>query len=588
MRPRPIKDEYHRQSTLVVEHNVPVSMRDGTTLYANIYRPAGGGRYPVLLRRIPYGKHKPRYRSMYLDPIRVVNRGYIMVIQDVRGRHVSEGEFYPYRHEPHDGYDTVEWCAAQPWCDGNVGMCGISYHGATQWLAAIEQPPTLKAIAPGVTADTYYDSWTYLGGVFQLFWISGWVAAFVLDDLGCRFERAPQATEALRELIRNPYAISNQLPLKSMSAFRGLAEYYYDWLDHPVYDDYWKALSPREGFHKVTVPALNIGGWFDGFVRGTIRCYEGVRARGATEIARKHQHLIVGPWLHGPMPPAYAGQGYFGEAASAEAIDLQGMQLAWFDHWLKGEDNGVATDPHIYIFVMGENRWRSEDAWPPPSAQPRTYFLHSQGKANTFQGDGQLSLDPPRASEPADHFLYNPLNPVPTLGGAHLSGIPGVFETGVQEQRPVEARADVLVYTSAPLEQDTEVTGHVELELWAVTSAVDTDWTAALVDVHPDGSAYNVCDGILRARYRESLEHPSLVKPGEVYKYHLDMGPTSMLFRKGHCIRLTVSSSNFPAYARDLNTGGCHSEEVEPCPALQTVLHDANHPSCLVLPIVAR
>lgn len=588
MQPQPIKNEYHRCSTLSVEHNVPVPMRDGVILYADVYRPGGSGRYPVLLQRIPYGKHKPRYRCMYLDPIRAVNRGYVVVIQDVRGRHVSEGEFYPYRHEPQDGYDTVEWCAAQSWCDGNVGMFGISYHGATQWLAAVEQPPALQAIVPGVTSDTYYDSWTYLGGAFQLFWISGWAAGFVLDDLGRRADDTPSAIATLRQWRRDPLQMSNHLPLKTMPALRRLADYYYDWLDHPTYDTYWQELSPRERFHHVTVPALNIGGWFDGFIRGTLRCYEGVRARGATDAARGQQHLLVGPWLHGPLPPATAGQGYFGAAGAAEAIDLQGMHLTWFDHWLKGENNGVDTDAPVYIFVMGENVWRHESVWPPPGAQLQTYFLHSEGRANTLHGDGRLSLDPPRSGASPDRYLYNPLSPVPTLGGAHLSGLPGVFATGVQEQRPVEARADVLVYTSAPLERDTEVTGHVQLTLWAVTSVSDTDWTAMLVDVHPDGNAYNVCDGILRASYRESLEHTLLVQPGEAYAYPIDLGPTSMVFRQGHRIRLTVSSSNFPAYARNLNTGGSHSEEVEPCVALQTVLHDPEHPSRLVLPVVPR
>lgn len=584
----PAPAEYRRQTSLTIEQNIPVPMRDGTILYADVYRPSGRGRYPVLLQRLPYGKHKPRYRSLYLEPMRAVNRGYVVVLQDVRGRHVSEGEFYPYRYESQDGYDTVEWCAAQSWCDGSVGMFGISYHGATQWLAAVEAPPALKAIAPGVTADSYYDSWTYLGGVFQSFWMSDWAASFVLDNVGRQPDDNPEAIAALRQWRRDPHAMARHLPLQDMPALRGLAEYYYDWLDHPTYDDYWKALSPRERFDQVTVPALNIGGWFDGFMRGTIRCYAGIRARGATDVARQHQHLLVGPWLHGPMPAAYAGQGFFGGAASAEAIDIQGIHLRWFDHWLKGDTNGIDTDPNTMIFVMGANIWRREEAWPPPSAQPVTYFLRSEGRANTLNGDGRLSLDPPRAGEPADHYLYNPIDPVPTCGGAHLHGIPGVFATGVQEQSTVESRADVLVYISDPMEKDTEVTGHVSVTLWAATSAPDTDWTAMLVDVHPDGRAYNVCDGIVRARYRTSLEQPSPIDPGNAYAYNIDLGPTSMLFRRGHRLRLAVSSSNFPAYARNLNTGGFHAEEIEPRPATQTLLHDADHPSYVTLPIVTR
>jgi hypothetical protein len=588
MLPKPIKDEYRRNTSISGETNVPVPMRDGTVLYADVYRPAGGGRHPVLLHRLPYGKHKPRYRSMYLDFVRAVNRGYAVVFQDVRGRHTSEDEFYPYLNEPKDGFDTVEWCASQPWSDGNVGMFGLSYHGATQWLAAVERPPSLKAIVPGVTSDSYYDSWTYLGGAFQLFWISGWAAAFALDNIGRDPGDSPEAVAALRQLVKDPHALSRHLPLGDMPAFKGLSDFYYDWMDHATYDDYWKKLDPTTRFDQVEVPALNVGGWFDGFIRGTIRCYEGVRERGATELARSQQHLIIGPWQHGPWLYPYSGQGYFGGAASGDAVDQHGMQLAWFDRWLRGEDNGVDTDPNTYIFVMGENAWRNEEAWPPPSARTETYFLRSEGRANTLNGDGRLSLDPPRSQEPPDRYLYNPLDPVATMGGAHLSGIPSVFDTGVQDQRSIESRADVLVYTSDPLERDTEVTGHVRLTLWAATSAPDTDWTAKLVDVHPDGSALSVCDGILRAGYRDSLEHTSPVQADQPCAYDIDVGPISMLFRKRHYIRLEVSSSNFPAYARNLNTGGAHHLESEPRPAIQTVLHDPDYPSHLALPVVPR
>ena len=586
MLPKPIKDDFKKNVTASVETNVVVPMRDGTKLYADVYRPAGGGSVPALLHRLPYGKHTPRYRALYLDPVRALNRGYAVVIQDTRGRHMSEGDFYPYRNEPEDGFDTVEWCAAQPWCDGNVGMFGISYHGATQWLAAGEAPPALKAIIPGVTSDDYYDSWTYLGGTFQLFWISGWASSFALSDTGNRWPS--DALSTLREWSRDPHAKSRHLPLRDMPAVRGVADYYYDWLAHPTYDDYWKSFAPRERFHNTKVPALNLAGWFDGFLRGSIRCYEGMRENGGSELARTQQHLLIGPWLHGPLPPAYSGQGFFGSGAAGDAIDLHGIELAWFDRWLKDEDNGVDSDPSTYIFVMGENAWRGEEAWPPPDARTASYFLRSGGKANTLNGDGGLSLDPPAAGEPADSYLYNPLDPAPTMGGAHLAGVPSVFEVGVQDQRPVEARADVLVYTSEPLERDTEVTGHVALSLWAVTSAPDTDWTAKLVDVHPDGLAANVCDGILKARYRDSLEEATPIEPDRAYRYRIDVGPTSMLFKKGHTIRLEVSSSNFPAYARNLNTGGPHDEESEPRPAVQTVLHDADHQSVLELPVVRR
>ena len=570
---------------MAVETNVPVPMRDGTTLYADLYRPAGAGRYPVLLKRTPYGKQKPNYHSLYMDPVRAASRGYAVIFQDTRGRHASEGDFYPFRHEVEDGFDTVEWCARQPWSDGNVGMFGNSYHGATQWLAAIGAPPGLKAIAPMVTADSYYDSWTYLGGVFQLYWISGWAGGELQLGLPGTPAENPEAVAKLDRWAEDPLAFAKYLPLTGMPVLRGLADYYYDWLAHPTYDDYWKAISPRERFHKVQVPALNIGGWWDGFLRGTVRCYQGVRERGANNAARSQQHLLIGPWVHEPLPNPYAGQGHFGGGASGEAIDIQGMELAWFDRWLRGEDNGVDTDPTVYYFTMGENAWHGVDVWPPPDANTVSYFLHSGGRANTRPGDGSLSVDPPKEAEAADHYLYNPLNPVPTTGGA-VFGLPGILLDGVQEQGPAEAREDVLVYTSRPLERDLEVTGNVTLSLWAVTSAPDTDWTAKLTDVHPDGRSYGICDGILRASLGESLEQPTPLEPGELSRYDIDLGPTSMMFKRGHRIGLQVSSSNFPYYARNLNTAGPHHEEAEIHTAAQTVLHDADHPSCLILPVV--
>ena len=586
MLPRPGKDEYHRKTNMAVATNVAVPMRDGITLFADVFRPADDTRCPVLLTRVPYGKHKPKYHSLYLDPLRAVSRGYAVVIQETRGRHVSEGEFYPFRHEVDDGFDTVEWCAAQPWSDGNVGMFGMSYHGATQWLCAIGAPPSLKAIIPTMTSDSYYDSWTYLGGVFQSFFANEWAGGDLVDDVSGPH---PEKAEALAKLDRwkkDALSMERHGPLKDMPALKGLSDYYYDWLAHPTYDGYWKALSPRERFDRVQVPALNVAGWFDLFLRGTIRAYQGVRELGANELARGQQHLLIGPWVHEPLPDGHAGQGYFGSESSAEAVDLHGTMLAWFDRWLKGEDNGVDTDPAVHYFTMGANSWRSAEVWPPPEADALSYYLHSEGGANTRHGDGFLSLEPPVEGETPDHYLYNPLNPVPTLGGPHVHQSPETVPTGVQEQGSVETREDVLVYTSQPLEKDLEVTGDVALDLWAVTSAADTDWTAKLVDVHPDGGADNVCEGILRARFRESLEEPTLIEPGRAYRYAIDLGPTSMLFKRGHRIRLQVSSSNFPANARNLNTGGAHHEEAEFRLALQTVLHDADHPSCLVLPVM--
>ena len=589
MLPKPGKGTHSRSSSIRVDTNVPVRMRDGVTLYADVFRPAAPGRFPVLLDRNPYGKHLANYRSLYLDPIRAASRGYAVAIQDTRGRHTSEGEFYPFRHEVDDGYDTVEWCAAQPWSDGGVGMFGISYHGATQWLAAVGAPPGLKAIAPGVTSDSYYDSWTYLGGALNLGFATLWAGGDLTEHVSAPTPgKEKQYAEFRRWKRQDPLSMAEYLPLNDMPVLRGLADYYYDWLAHPTYDDYWKAISPRERFHKVQVPALNMGGWWDGFLRGTFRCYLGMRERGGTELARSQQHLLVGPWTHEPIPKPFAGDRYYGWEASGEDIDIQGMMLAWFDRWLKEEDNGVDTDPTAYYFVMGEDVWRSSPVWPPPEMETTYYFLDSGGRANTRHGDGTLSPEPPGDGRRPDRFLYDPSNPVRTLGGPHMPGVPGRFATGVLEQAPVEAREDVLVYTSEPLERDLEVSGNVSLRLWAVTSAPDTDWTGKLVDVHPDGEAYNLCEGILRASLRESLERSTPTAPGEAYGYDVDLGPTSVMFKKGHRIRLQVSSSNFPAHSRNLNTGKPHHMDAEIRTATQTVLHDADHPSCLMLPAAWR
>lgn len=585
MLPKPVKDEHTKITSLTADTNVPVPMSDGAILYADVYRPSGPGRWPILLSRIPYGKHKPRYRAMHLDFVRAASRGYAVVVQDVRGRHTSQGVFDPFRSEAKDGFETTEWCAAQPWCNGNVGMFGMSYHGATQWLAATEAPPALKAIAPGLTSVDYYDSWTYLGGVFQLWWTSHWSASFVLDNLA---GHPPELTDSVSELHRwmnDPLAISRHLPIRQMPALKGLAPFYYDWLSHPTYDDYWKAISPEECLDKVQVPVLGIGGFYDAFVRGTVRGYRGMRSRGGTPVARSQQHLVLGPWPHSHLLPHTAGEKFFGGSASGESLDYQGLVLSWYDHWLKGEDNRLDSDPAVYYFTMGENAWRYANEWPPESRET-PYFLHSSGSANSARGDGVLSEDPPGESKPPDHYLYNPLHPVPTLGGPHVRGVAGMLQPGVAEQGPVEGREDVLIYTSRPLDRDLEVVGNVLVNLWAITSAATTDWTAKLTDVYPDGPSYNVCEGILRADMRKSLERPTSIEPGTPYQYDIDLGPTAMVFKQGHRIRLQISSSNFPAFARNLNTEGPHHEAKEARTAVQSVLHDSAYLSRLALPII--
>lgn len=588
--------DFQTSESCVVDINVIIPMRDGTKLYADVYRPYGDEKSPVLLMRLPYGKHTPAYRSMYLDPLRAVGRGYAVVIQDVRGRHRSEGQFYPYANEAEDGFDTAEWCGSQSWSDGNVGMFGISYHGATQWLAASEAPPSLKAIVPGVTSDDYYDGWTYLGGAFQLWWISQWVAGFAENDIGQGHTERPNRSKELAQMqkwLSDPLKMSKHLPLQDMSAFKGqsvgndLCGYYYDWLDHSTYDEYWKSFAPKEKFHNVKIPVLNIAGWHDIFIRGSINCYQGMREKGGSELSRQQQHLIVGPWLHGPLPPPHAGQQFYGRSASGAHIDLHGMQLDWFDRWLKGEDNGVDSQPTAYVFVMGKNEWQAEQEWPPKDVDHVQYYLSSNGEANSVTGDGKLSCDLPAKDELPDQYQYDPMNPVPSLGGAYGYGIPGVFDVGVQDQKLIEERQDVLVYSTEILEEDLEISGQVKLNLWAKTSAEDTDWAAKLVDVDEHGKSTNVCDGILRAKFNKSLETECFVDRNQVECFVIDLGFTAMYFAKGHRIRIQVSSSNFPAFERNLNTGK-GSDDSASVIAEQTIFHDSNHPSFMELPSVNR
>ena len=588
--------DFRNSESCTVDINVPIPMRDGTKLYADIYRPEGKPKSPVLLMRSPYGKHTPAYRSMYLDPLRAVGRGYVVVIQDVRGRHMSEGEFYPYINEAQDGYDTVEWCGSQSWSDGNVGMFGISYHGATQWLAASEGPPSLKAIIPGVTSDDYYDGWTYLGGAFQLWWIPQWLVGFAENDIGRGYTKRPDRTRELEEMqnwLLDPMQMSESLPLKEMSAFstnnseNDLCGFYYDWLDHPTYDDYWKSFAPKEKFHNVNIPVLNIAGWHDIFIRGSINCYQGMQQKGGSELARRQQHLIVGPWLHAPLPPPQAGQQFYGRTASGAYIDLHGMQLDWFDRWLKGENNGIDTQPTAYVFVMGKNKWQAEETWPPEDVTSVSYFISSEEGANSKNGDGKLITLPSNSTESSDQFIYDPQNPVPSLGGAYGYGIPGVFEVGVQDQSVIENRQDVLVYTSEVLDEDFEIAGKVTMKLWAKTSVADTDWTAKLLDVDKNGKSTNVCDGVLRARFNKSLETECFVNNNQVECFEIDLGFTAMSFFAGHRIRVQISSSNFPAFDRNLNTGkGFDDSQV--IIAEQTIFHDSKYPSFISLPKVNR
>ena len=572
------------------EIDVTIPMRDGSRLYADVYRPDTPDSVPVLLARTPYNKALPGARTGGIDMVRAVSHGYAVVIQDARGRYHSEGEFTPFRNEINDGYDTVEWCAAQPWSTGKVGMFGTSYLGGTQWLAAMSRPPSLTATVPRMIGSDFYDGVFYQGGALQWGLIVSWgIGTLALANLERLARDIAVPSETVGKLIAAVDGLDETFRFLPASEFPhlkdGLAPYFYEWLAHPRYDDYWKLLRIEDHYSEMAVPALNIGGWHDAFLSGTLKNYQGMVAKGATDAARRGQKLLIGPWHHGAGMDV-SGEFYFGLMANDAAIDLHGLHLRWYDYWLKGMDNGIMDEAPVRIFVMGDNVWRYEQEWPLARAQYVNYYLHSDGKANTLNGDGGLSPESPGA-EPPDVFLYDPRSPVPTRGGG-LCCSPAFLAAGPFDRRSIESRSDVLVYTSPTLEQDLEVTGPVTVTLYTASSAPDTDFTATLADVGPCGCTRTLTDGIIRARYRESQSTPQLIEPGNVYRYTIDLMATSNVFKAGHSIRVEVSSSNFPRFDRNPNTGREPSEETELRPAIQTVLHDGQYPSHITLPVVPK
>jgi putative CocE/NonD family hydrolase len=563
---------------IVVDHNVAMKTRDGVTLHADIYRPAGDGPFYVLLTRTPYDK------SNNGDFGRMgALRGYMVVVQDVRGRYTSEGEWYPFKHEIEDGYDSVEWAATLPHSNGKIGMYSGSYVGATQVLAAISHPPHLAGICPVVTASNYHENWTYQGGAFAQWFNESWTSGLAQDTADRMIKQDSNALIGDSVLPLTQYPVFNIKPIASGTQLtRELAPYFLDWLAHPEYDGYWKQWSIEENYQNIQVPALTIAAWYDLFQAGSIRNYEGLKAHAGDDAARNGQHLVIAIGGHSGWSQK-VGDVDFGPDA---AFDENAITLDWYDYLFLGKQNEFSGNKPVRIFVMGENEWRDEEAWPLARAKQTSYFLHSGGKANSATGDGSLSVRNPNR-EAADNYVYDPANPVPTVGGplccdpAHLPG-------GPRNQKEVEARSDVLVYSTPPLEQDTEVTGPITLDLFANSSAVDTDFTAKLVDVWPNGFAQNLTEGILRARYRESTSAATPLEPGKVYEFQIDVWSTSNVFLKGHKIRLEVSSSNFPRFDRNLNTGKSAADSGTFVKATNTILHDSAHPSALILPIVPR
>jgi len=565
--------------------------RDGVTLRADVYRPDAPGRFPVLLSRLPYNKHL-RPRPGDIDYF--VERGYGVIMQDTRGRFSSDGdEYYALIWEMPDGYDAVEWAASLPWADGNVGTMGQSYLGATQYLLAPSRPPHLKAAFPVSAAADFHQCWVYhTGGAFEFGWQIPYAILMARDSLERQDLTAPLLATLERDLIPapTPFAqpLSDQayrrLPLMVWGdLLRPVARYLTDYLRHPEDGPYWWAINVERQHANINTPMYHVTSWYDIFLRGGLAHFCGLRQHAMTAEARTQQKILVGPWAH-RFPytsPTSQGTGDIDFGPNA-GLALHETQLRWFDYYLKGINTGILEEAPVKIFVMGANVWRDEQEWPLARTHYTPYYLHSQGQANSLRGDGRLDPVVP-GEEPADRFIYDPHDPVPTCGGNTL-----IIPMGVQDQRQVETRQDVLVYTSGPLTTPLEVTGPLVVTLYAASSTPDTDFTAKLVDVRPDGYAQNLADGIIRARYRTSRMIPTLLTPGQVHELTIDLWATSHVFLPGHSLRLEIASSNFPRFDRNLNTGDDQATGSRWQTAVQTIFHDQRYPSHIRLPVIPR
>ena len=545
---------------LKIEFNRRVPMRDRTELSADIYRPVGEGKFPVILNRTPYTKAGG---STFKIAQYFTSHGYVYVAMDVRGRGDSDGTFEPYRHDGQDGYDAIEWLAVQSWSTGKVGTIGGSYNGRIQWLTAIQQPPHLTAMIVLASPSDPFVEWpTGQPLPMDISWYH-FTAGHVLQNM---------------EVV-DWKKLYEHLPLITMDEAMGRPNRFWkEEVEHAKLDSWWEDLRYQNKYDRVRVPVLNISGWYDDEQVGTPLNYIGVTTKGSPAI-RNSQKLLVGPWPHAINSTTKLGTVEFGPTA---VIDMNAYWLRWFDQWLKGSDSGFMKEPPVRIFVMGENVWRDENEWPIARTQWTKYFLHSNGQANTLSGNGTLSSAGP-ASEPTDSYSYDPANPVKFITDPSFAQI-----GGPDDYREVEQRADVLVYTSDALTEDMEVCGPLRVHLSAASSARDTDFMAKVIDVWPNGFAQRLNDGMVRARFREGMDKPSLIEPGRVYSYDLDLWNTCQLYQKGHRIRVEVSSSAFPKYDRNLNTGEALGQTTQMAVAQQKIYHDREHPSYVILPIVPR
>ena len=581
----PLKDQ-GGPFNVTVERGAVMVTRDGKRLYADIYQPRGEGEFPTLLRRTPYGRTQNDLAEAFNEAHYFASHGYLVVVQDTRGRHGSEGVWYPFVYEAQDGYDAVEWAASLPQSNGRVGMFGQSYGAISQYLAATQRPPHLVTAVPVSAYLGAFENYWYNRGALELSWTLSYfmnMATDVLTKLGDRdrlatleamksdpdIRFAPLTDEALRHL-----------PLQDwVDRFGPGAPFLADILHHDKEDAYWWTVDLRRQLHNIDVPILHVGSWYDIANWDTPQYFLGISREAMSTTARENQALFMGPWSH-LLPysqPTSGGTGDIDFGPEAAFPMLQ-MQLEWFDHYVRDGGSSLPR-PRVTLFVMGDNVWREEGEWPLKRAEATSWYLRSNGDANGADGGGLLDREPSEADDVPDTYVYDPEDPVPSAGGRYVGG-------GVRDQRTKGKRQDVLHYTSAPLAQGLEITGPLQLELHASTDAVDTDFVAILCDVHPDGFVQNLAEGLVRGRFRDGYDAPNLLTPGEVYRFTIELGNISHVVQAGHCLRLLVTSSDFPRWDRNTNTGERPAAASRTQQAQQTILHDQAHPSRLILPAV--
>jgi putative CocE/NonD family hydrolase len=553
-------------------------MRDGTVLRADVYRPTGEGRYPVIVERVAYElvNRTAPYAEFY------ASRGYVFVGQNTRGSFWSEGQFTVARDDGwgdrKDGYDTIEWCAEQPWSNGRIGTMDGSWSGLTQYLLAPTRPPHLVTMFVRQGPSGLYPA----GGIRSLamarmFWIGQFIERL-------KHESAPAGSRhrasELEKAVADGGRIFQHLPAGENPWLDDIAPFLKEDVDHPDYGPYWSDHDTRRMAHEIDVPVFHLAGWYDSLLPSSLAMYEGIRRRGLTQATREGQRLLVGPWIHGPMAPdrSVAGELDHGPEAS---LGLNEFRLRWFDFWLKGEKNAAMDGAPVRVFLMGANRWLDLTDWPPPGVTYTPMYLRAGiGRDGASLNNGTLSFEQPQEDEPPDSFEYDPSTAVPTVAmTAKQQGAPA-------DHRPIEGR--LLTYSSAVLEEDLAVVGPIRMVLFATSDCPDTDWFVRLLDVWPAGRSLNVQRGSLRARYRGSLESPELMQPGRVYRFDIDVSATAQVFKAGHRIRVHVTSSEFPPFERNMNTGGVNARESTGRVAQNAVIHSRGQPSHIVLPILGR